>query len=420
MRGNSLVPPTLFGRFAILCAILRQLHLILRISFLSSELALLNPDYFFVDQLSAGLPYLHLLRLRTPIFFYCHFPDLLLVQGRQKWWKKLYRIPFDRWEEWSMGFADAIAVNSKFTRKVVGRTWPGLVRQKELKVVYPCIDTKQKPAGNGGIPEIKGDKMWKNLKVILSINRFERKKDIGLAIRAYAGLSKEQRRGVRLVIAGGYDNRVHENVSYHSDLDALASSLGLQAATAKTITSALAVPDTVEVLFLLSVPNALKEALLRSASLLAYTPSNEHFGIVPLEAMLAGVPVLAADNGGPTETVQDGVTGWLRNPGQASEWTAVMYKVLHATCEKDLQNMSRAGVERVKKNFAVEQMADRLINIFNELNAELKAHPRHVEVYLLWLFGILAGIVALAALYVAWVVPRMMVHYRRIVGVFEK
>jgi alpha-1,3/alpha-1,6-mannosyltransferase len=100
-----------------------------------------------------------------------------------------------------MSFADVIAVNSKFTRGVVEKTWPALARGRELKVVYPAIDT--------GIDEQKEEKdkvddgpMWKDKRVILSINRFERKKDIGLAIRAYAGLPKEKRNGVRLVIAG--------------------------------------------------------------------------------------------------------------------------------------------------------------------------------------------------------------------------
>lgn len=104
-----------------------------------------------------------------------------------------------------MSFADAIAVNSKFTRGVVARTWPGLVGDGSgLKVVYPCIDVREKSAKgrDGGTPEIGDGKMWKDLKVILSINRFERKKDIGLAICAYAGLSKGKRQGVRLVIAG--------------------------------------------------------------------------------------------------------------------------------------------------------------------------------------------------------------------------
>lgn len=97
-----------------------------------------------------------------------------------------------------MGFADAVAVNSKFTRGVVGRTWPGLVRGKELKVVYPCIDTRPLTE-----KDTKFDNaMWNDSDIILSINRFERKKDIALAIKAFAGLSEEKRKGVKLVLAG--------------------------------------------------------------------------------------------------------------------------------------------------------------------------------------------------------------------------
>lgn len=171
-------------------------------------------------------------------------------------------------------------------------------------------------------------------------------------------------------LPGGYDNRVSENVTYHRELDALATSLGLQTGTAKTITTALAVPDTVEVLFLLSVPNALKEALLRSASLLVYTPSNEHFGIVPLEAMLAAVPVLAANNGGPTETVVEHTTGWLRDPARPEEWTEVMDKVLHGLKNADRKHMAEMGVARVKAQFAVDQMAKNLSKIFQEMDEQ--------------------------------------------------
>jgi alpha-1,3/alpha-1,6-mannosyltransferase len=36
---------------------------------------------------------------------------------------------------------------------------------------------------------------------------------------------------------------------------------------------------------------------------------DEHFGIVPLEAMAARLPVIACDSGGPTESVDHQVTG---------------------------------------------------------------------------------------------------------------
>ncbi|KAM1041810.1 hypothetical protein ACFX2C_030940 [Malus domestica] len=38
---------------------------------------------------------------------------------------------------------------------------------------------------------------------------------------------------------------------------------------------------------------------------------DEHFGIVPLEAMAAHKPVILCNSGGPVETVKNGETGFL-------------------------------------------------------------------------------------------------------------
>ncbi|KAK0626957.1 glycosyltransferase family 4 protein [Immersiella caudata] len=391
VRGNTIVPTTILGRFAILCAILRQLHLILHIALLTYELHDLAPDAFFVDQLSAGLPLLKS-QSSAPIFFYCHFPDLLLAQGRARWWKRLYRVPFDTLEQWSMGFADAIAVNSGFTKQVVAKTWPSLARKRDLKIVYPCIDTSDKKPD----PDSDDPLPWKESGLILSINRFERKKDIALAIRAFAGLPKSRRGSAKLIIAGGYDNRVPENVGYHAELVALADELSLQTATATNLVSALSPAHaSAEVLFLLSVPDRLKEMLLTSAKLLVYTPSNEHFGIVPLEAMLRGVPVLAANNGGPTETIVDGVTGWLRDPEDTNAWSEVMGKALGGMKALELEKMGRKGTERVKSKFADVQMAETLDGIFDEIVAGKKETSKVTDAFmLLFSVAVVVGLIS--------------------------
>ncbi|KAK0670955.1 hypothetical protein QBC41DRAFT_271665 [Cercophora samala] len=365
VRGNTIVPPSILGRFSILCAILRQIHLILSITIFSSELSEINPSGFFIDQLSAGLPLLSLLRPQTPIFFYCHFPDLLLVQNRNSsLFKRLYRVPFDALEQWSMGFATSTAVNSNFTKSIVAKTWPGYPADT-LKIVYPCINTSLPSPDKETEPIKWGGQSEKS--IILSINRFERKKNIALAIRAFALLPGPTRQKSKLVVAGGYDPRVHENVSYHADLAGLCEKLGLKSATVKTVVSALnSSIEDVDVLFLLSVPNALKEILLKSARLLVYTPEEEHFGIVPLEAMLRGVPVLAADSGGPLETVVEGRTGWLR-PGEPEKWMEVMERVVDRMGEGELKKMGEEGKRRVRENFAETEMARQLEEIFEEV-----------------------------------------------------
>ncbi|KAL7792814.1 glycosyltransferase family 4 protein [Trichoderma afarasin] len=374
VRGAWPIPMSILNRLTILCAILRHLQLLVQIT-LSGELQALKPRAFIVDQLSAGLPLMRFLYPDTPILFYCHFPDLLLAQGRQSALKRLYRVPFDWIEEWSMGFAQAVAVNSEFTKGVVARTWPGLKEKVDTKVVYPCVDTtlKQDDASVGGEGDVFGNGEYK---IILSINRFERKKDIGLAVKAFAAIPETQRKGVRLVLAGGYDHRVAENVEYHAELQQLASSHSLNQHTVTSFdaSSLSAIPSDASVLFLLSIPNSIKTSFLRAARLLVYTPSNEHFGIVPLEAMLARVPVLAANTGGPVETIQDAKTGWLRDPEDVNAWSSVMGSVLEMP-DSDLRHMGADGEERVRSLFGRKNMALRLESSLNEILAKKLTRP---------------------------------------------
>ena len=149
-------------------------------------------------------------------------------------------------------------------------------------------------------------------------------------------------------------------MTYHQELVELAESLELRTATAKNVVTALSVPDEIDVVFLLSVPAQLKDMLLQHARLLVYTPSNEHFGIVPLEAMLAGVPVLAANSGGPLETVVDGETGWLRPVEDVQAWTEIMRQVVEGREDVRLREMGRKGRWRVVEEFSAEKMAERL------------------------------------------------------------
>ena len=360
VRGHHLFPPTFLNRFHILLAILRQIHLVLSIVVWSKELDELKPTVFVVDQLSACVPVLRWLYPRHQrTLFYCHFPDQLLVDRRVDGLlgllKRFYRYPFDWFEGWSMSACDRIVVNSNFTKSVATRVWPSLA--ESLGVIYPCVNLQEKSRR----AEIDDKPLWEGrFKILLSINRFERKKDIGLAIRAYDELDPIAREGTRLVIAGGYDPRVSENVEYHKELVAMTEILGLTTATAKTIPTALGIPSSIQVLFLLSVPGPFKETLLNNARLLLYTPSNEHFGIVPVEAMQHGLPVLASNTGGPLETIVEGETGWLRDGSNPKDWTVIMNKVLHGLTSANLDEMGENGRRRVRQHFTRDIMAGRL------------------------------------------------------------
>ncbi|EEH05194.1 alpha-1,3-mannosyltransferase alg-2 [Histoplasma capsulatum G186AR] len=389
VRGNTVFPDQIAGRFRVLFAVLRQVHLVVWLLMArerergregdavgrrdrnevgddDDEKEEEEEDVYIVDQVPACVPILKTFgrlfskaRGKQRILFYCHFPDQLLAKRDEggvmrQLIKACYRYPFDWFEGWAISAADKVVANSKFTCGVIRQVFGD--RFGDVRVVYPCVDTGIKDLGK----LVEGKSLWGGKKILLSINRFERKKDIGLAIRAYHGLGEEGRHGTRLVIAGGYDNRVQENVQYHTELDDLATGLGLRTATSKTVISALSIPDSIEVLFLLSVPSAFKQTLLSAATLLVYTPSYEHFGIVPVEAMRVGLPVLAVNNGGPLETIIEGKTGWLRGANAIEEWTAVMRKALWEMDAHEAAVIGANGKERVEKEFSLQAMGDRL------------------------------------------------------------
>lgn len=134
--------------------------------------------------------------------------------------KRLYRVPFNTLEETSTGLAHHILVNSNFTKGMFLSTftWLRSVLKIEPSILYPCIELGPDAAVAPRKPDGKV--------VFLSINRYERKKAIALALHALRALrdiiTPAQFDTVELVIAGGYDVRVAENVEYYEELVATA------------------------------------------------------------------------------------------------------------------------------------------------------------------------------------------------------
>lgn len=353
------LPTNFLGKFFIVFANLRQLYLVLQ---LCVQGRIKKHDLYIVDQLSTCLPFLHVLSNAKQLF-YCHFPDQLLAQ-RSGILKQLYRIPFDLFEQFTIGTADSVVVNSNFTKSVYERTFQFLKNQP--RVIYPCVDLSKQEIDS--VDELFYNSLLGSDSFFLSINRYERKKTITLALEAYALSKKETNFSTKLAICGGYDDRVAENVEYLNELQEYASSLKLAHITIfypeiqKDKNLDRFQGSDFEVVFLTSISSSLKELLLRKTDLLLYTPSFEHFGIVPLEAMKYGKPVLAVNTGGPLETIETLVpgrnentaTGWLRN-ADPKEWAGAISEFLSVQSQNSV-NFKKNGPERVKKYFSREAM----------------------------------------------------------------
>lgn len=155
---------------------------------------------------------------------------------------------------------------------------------------------------------------------------------------------------------GGYDFAVSENKEYLEELCALATELDLAYAILFNSRNSQeeSSPD-VPVIFLPSFTNAQRTWLLRESLCLLYTPSFEHFGIVPIEAMLSKLPVIAVNNGGPTESILHGETGFLCDPNPDS-FARALKEILPSSSAhawKRALMMGTAGRERVLSLFSL-------------------------------------------------------------------
>jgi alpha-1,3/alpha-1,6-mannosyltransferase len=250
-------------------------------------------DVLVCDVVPYPLPLLGLLtRLRAragaapKLVYYCHYPDQMLAPPRHGWYG-LYRAPLDGLEVPAMRAADLVLVNSRFTAGMLAG-----IGGDDAQVVYPGVDV----GAYADVPELAGGE-----RSILVVGRFDRRKNLPLAVEALArlrALAPAAYAQVSLVMAGGFDRDLAESGALAEELGALAGRLG--------------VAD--KLVLRRSPSDEERHALLGQALCVVHCAVDEHFGLVPVEAMAAARPVVAVANAGPLETVVHGETGLLCAP----------------------------------------------------------------------------------------------------------
>ena len=96
--------------------------------------------------------------------------------------------------------------------------------------------------------------------------------------------------------------------------------------------------------------------MLENTKILLYTPENEHFGIVPVEAMHMGSIVIACNSGGPLESVKHGATGYLITP-VGDLWGEKIVDIICGSKQQQ-EKMVESGKARVRQMFTKEVFAD--------------------------------------------------------------
>jgi glycosyltransferase involved in cell wall biosynthesis len=99
------------------------------------------------------------------------------------------------------------------------------------------------------------------------------------------------------------------------------------------------------------------------ADVFALASFAEGVPVVLMEAMATGLPVVATRIAGIPELIEDGRSGFLVAPGRADELAAALERVIGATAEERAA-MGRAGRSKVEAEFAVDIVAEQLLDVF--------------------------------------------------------
>src|SRR5262249_23077879 len=111
------------------------------------------------------------------------------------------------------------------------------------------------------------------------------------------------------------------------------------------------------------LPDAEVERWIQQAQVFVAPSLYESFGLIFLEAMRWGTPVVGTRVGGIPEIVEDGKTGMLVRPSQPEELGGALTTLLqNANLRRALGETARRRVETV---FSVERMAERSVEIYS-------------------------------------------------------
>jgi glycosyltransferase involved in cell wall biosynthesis len=104
-------------------------------------------------------------------------------------------------------------------------------------------------------------------------------------------------------------------------------------------------------------------ALMLSDVVVHASVRPEAFGRVVIEAQAMGRPVIAADLGGPVETVRHGVTGWRVPPGDPAALAAAIELAL-ALPEAERHALGQRARLAVQRGYTVRAMQEATLDVY--------------------------------------------------------
>ncbi|MFI6598462.1 glycosyltransferase [Nonomuraea sp. NPDC050536] len=181
---------------------------------------------------------------------------------------------------------------------------------------------------------------------LLHVGPLSEERGAHTAVRALPALP-----GVELVLAGGPEPGELEQDPGVRSLRSLAEQLG--------------VADRVT--FLGQVRPAAVPKLMRSADVLITVPRESASGVVAMEGMACGIPVIASAVGAHLDSVVDGVTGLLVPPDRPARVARLTRRLLS---DQTLRTaLGYAGADRARSRYSWERVCQELLRVYESARA---------------------------------------------------
>lgn len=246
--------------------------------------------------------------------------------------------------------ADRIIVNSEYLRDVAARMVPeasGKLRVVHLGVESERFMSQYALAGSQMREQLRTVRGWHGRKVVVFMGRLIPRKGVHHLLQILPDLVAANP-DILLVIVGSAFYGSHRMTPYTRQLHRLGNRF----------------PGHVK--FVPYVPYSEVPSWFVAADL-AVVPSDrrEAFGLVNVEAMACGLPVVGTRAGGMTEVIEEGVTGFLVDPDHPQD--ELKERLIWLLHNDDLRAfLGQRARERVEQLFTWEQSASRWLELLQE------------------------------------------------------
>ncbi|MBC7128836.1 MAG: glycosyltransferase [Thermoplasmatales archaeon] len=267
-------------------------------------------------------------KMQLPLFFTYHtfIDDSIYLVIKDKNFQNFAKKLLYQWLKYYMKRCSCIIAPSNYTARYINEK----IIERSIEIIPTGIDIKRFSKGK--------NKKDNEKKIILHVGRIVREKNIDLIIEASPYILKKLDTTF-LIVGEGPARKEYEEKVIKKGLE-------------KNFVFTGFVDD---------------EKLLNYyhlADVFVFPSIYETQGIVALEAMASGLPVVAARAKALPDFITDGENGYLFDPYDAKEFAEKVIKAI------DNKKVVEKGLEFVK-NFSIEKMADKLVGLYeSKMQAE--------------------------------------------------